>query len=130
MSSHSSDNHNHGGIGIYVVILGALLVLTAVTVWAAFIDFGRLNTVIALAIAFLKATLVMLFFMHLKGSSGLLKLFVASAFAFLAILIGMTLNDYATRHWGNQLEKDSWITRSPNHYADAPASSASTAQHH
>ncbi|HCM42358.1 MAG TPA: cytochrome C oxidase subunit IV family protein [Candidatus Omnitrophota bacterium] len=130
MSAHSHDSQHHGGIGIYVIILTALLVLTAVTVWAAFIDFGRFNTVIALAIAFFKATLVMLFFMHLKGSSGLLKLFVLSAFAFLAVLIGMTLNDYATRHWGSQLEKDSWITRSPHHYADAPASSANAAQHH
>ncbi len=130
MSSHSSsDNHNHGGIGIYVVIFGALLVLTAVTVWAAFIDFGRFNTVIALAIAFFKATLVMLFFMHLKGSSGLLKLFVASAFAFLAVLLGMTLNDYATRHWGNQLEPNSWITRPAHHYAE-PSANTGSSQHH
>jgi len=129
MSSQSHDTPHHGGIGIYIVILVALLVLTAVTVGVAFIDFGRLNMVIALAIAFLKATLVMLFFMHLKGSSGLLKLFVLSAFAFLAVLIGMTLNDYATRHWGSQLEKDSWITRSPNHYAE-PSITESASKHH
>lgn len=130
MSSHSHDNQqHHGGIGIYVLILSALLVLTGVTVWAAFIDFGRLNTVIALAIAFFKATLVMLFFMHLKGSSGLLKLFVVSAFAFLAVLIGMTLNDYATRDWGSKVEKDSWITRSANHYAEPTTAPADT-QHH
>jgi len=129
MSAHSHDSQHHGGIGIYVIIFAVLLVLTAATVWVAFIDFGPFNKVIALGIAFLKTTLVMLFFMHLKGSSGLLKLFVISAFAFLAVLIGMTFNDYATRHWGNQLEPDSWITRPAHHYAE-PSVNTNSSQHH
>lgn len=114
---HTKD-HSHSGVGIYFVVLAALLLLTGLTVAVAFINFGMLNMVIALAIAFLKATLVMLFFMHLKGSSGLLKIFVIGAFAFLGILLGMTFNDYATRGWGNHLDKDSWIKRSPHHYVE------------
>lgn len=128
--SHDS-NHQHG-IGIYVVIFAALLILTAVTVGAAFIDFGSFNTVIALVIAFVKATLVILFFMHLKGSPGLLKLFVIGAFAWLTILLGFTLNDYMTRSWGTQVESESWINRTPHQYYDVPqqAESHGSTSHH
>lgn len=126
-----SDQHNHGGIGTYVVIFAALLVLTAVTVTAAFIDFGAFNTIIAMAIAILKAVLVLVFFMHLKGSSSLLKLFVIGAFAWLAILLIFTLNDYSTRHWENKVESNSWITRPAHHYlAPAPTKEEGLASEH
>jgi cytochrome c oxidase subunit IV len=85
---------------IYVIILLALLLGTALTVWASFIDLGVLNPVIALAIACTKAVLVVLFFMHVKYSPKLTKLTVgAGVFTFL-VLIGMTLADYFTRAWG------------------------------
>ena len=127
--SHSNDNHNHGGIKIYVVVLTALLLLTAVTVWAAFINFGHMNIVIALAIAVIKASLVMFFFMHLKGSPGILKLYVLSAFIFMSVLIGMTMNDFLTRGWGPQLEPDSWISRTPHQYFDVPETASSAPVH-
>ncbi|HET8646202.1 MAG TPA: cytochrome C oxidase subunit IV family protein [Vicinamibacteria bacterium] len=79
---------------IYLAIFAALMVLTAITVWAARQDFGPFNTVVALGIAVVKATLVVLFFMHVKYSSGLTKLVVASAFVWLAIMIVGTLHDY------------------------------------
>jgi cytochrome c oxidase subunit IV len=85
---------------IYVVILLALLVGTALTIWASYIDLGIFNPIIALAIACTKATLVVLFFMHVKYSSKLTKLTVlCGLFTFLA-LIGMTLSDYFSRAWG------------------------------
>jgi cytochrome c oxidase subunit 4 len=85
---------------IYLAVLIALLVGTALTVWASFIDLGVLNPVIALAIACTKAVLVVLFFMHVKYSPKLTKLTVgAGVFTFL-VLIGMTLADYFTRAWG------------------------------
>lgn len=127
----SHDQHNHGGIGTYIAIFAALLVLTAVTVSVAFIDFGVFNTVIAMAIAVLKAILVLVFFMHLKGSSGLLKLFVIGAFAWLAILLGFTLNDYSTRHWENKVESNSWITRPAHQYIEAtPSHNTVAGEHH
>ena len=83
----------------YYAIFGALMVLTAVTVTVAFVNLGVLNFPVALAIAILKATLVVLFFMHVKYSSKLTKLVVGSAFFFLIILFALTLTDYLSRGW-------------------------------
>ncbi|MBI2827654.1 MAG: cytochrome C oxidase subunit IV family protein [Acidobacteria bacterium] len=83
----------------YYAIFGSLMVLTATTVTAAFINLGSLNFPVALGIAILKATLVILFFMHLKYSSRLTKLICGTAFFFLVILFGLTLSDYLSRGW-------------------------------
>jgi len=85
---------------VYVIIGGTLLVLTGVTVGASYLELGIFNTIVAIAIACIKAVLVVLFFMHVKYSSKLTKLTVfAGIFTFLT-LIGMTLADYFTRAWG------------------------------
>jgi cytochrome c oxidase subunit 4 len=95
------DAHHIVGPGVYVIILIALLVGTALTVWASFIDLGPWNPVIALAIATTKATLVVLFFMHVKYSTKLTKLTVgAGIFTFLT-LVSLTLADYISRAWGS-----------------------------
>jgi cytochrome c oxidase subunit 4 len=84
----------------YLVIFGALLVGTAITIGASYLEMGPWNPVVALAIAVTKATLVVLFFMHIKYSSKLMKLTVgAGVFTFL-ILVGMSLSDYFSRAWG------------------------------
>lgn len=82
---------------IYFAIFGALMVLTAVTVFVAFIDLGILNNVIMLTIACTKALLVILYFMHVRYSSRLTWVFVAAGFFWLAILLAFTLADYITR---------------------------------
>jgi len=74
------------------------MVGTALTVWAAYVDLGRLNIVVALGIATIKMTLVILFFMHGKYSSRRTKLIIASGFFWLAIMLVLTLADYTTRH--------------------------------
>ncbi len=85
---------------IYLTIVCALLVLTATTVAASYVEMGVFNPIVALAIAALKMILVVLFFMHVKYSTKLTKLTVgAGVFTFL-VLIGMTLSDYMTRAWG------------------------------
>ena len=84
----------------YVTIGITLLVLTAVTVWAAFINLGPLNPVVALVIATIKAFLVVLFFMHVKYTSErMTKLVLASGIFFLLLLLGLSMADYATRIW-------------------------------
>ena len=83
----------------YYAIFGALMVLTIVTVSVAFIDLGALNFPVALGIAIVKATLVILFFMHVKYSSRLTKLICGTAFFFLMVLFGLTLSDYLSRGW-------------------------------
>jgi len=84
---------------MYYAIFGSLMALTATTVAVAFVNLGALNFPVALAIAILKATLVILFFMHVKYSSQLTKLICGTAFFFLIILFGLTLTDYLSRGW-------------------------------
>jgi cytochrome c oxidase subunit 4 len=81
----------------YLLVFASLMVLTFVTVAASRYDFGPGNTIVALAIAVLKASLVVLFFMHVKYSSRLIQLLVAAAFLWLALLISGALTDYVTR---------------------------------
>ena len=91
MSGHVSPKST------YYLIFGALMVLTAITVAVAFQPLGVWNFPVAIAIAITKATLVILFFMHARYSSKLIKLFVGTAFFFLAILLGMTMTDVLSR---------------------------------
>ena len=85
---------------MYFAVFFALLVGTGLTVYAATLDLGRFNAVVALGIATIKATLVALFFMHVwHASEKLTKLVVIAALFFLLLLLGLTMSDYATRLW-------------------------------
>ncbi len=84
----------------YSFVFGALLVGTIITVLAADVDLGVLNPIIALAIACTKAVIVILFFMHVKYQSHLVKMTVFAGFFTFAVLITMTLCDYMSRAWG------------------------------
>jgi cytochrome c oxidase subunit IV len=84
----------------YYLVFAVLMVLTAITVGAASLDLGPLNTVVALGIAITKATLVVLFFMHVKYSTRLTWAVVAGGVFWLGILMVLTLSDYLTRVWG------------------------------
>ena len=87
-------------VRIYVMIVLALLVGTALTVMAAFVDFPwQLNTIVALTIATIKATLVVLFFMHVRYSTRLVWVIVAAALFWMGILFALTLADFYTRPW-------------------------------
>ena len=98
MSQH--EEHKEHSQGFYVGIGIVLLVLTATTVAAAFVNLGPFNPVVALLIATIKATLVVLFFMHVKGASEKMTgVVVVSGFFFLAILLTLSLADYLTQSW-------------------------------
>ncbi len=84
---------------IYVAVFAALLVLTATTTAVASVDLGPWNTVAALAIALIKATLVVLFFMHVKYSPRLTQIVIGGGLFWLAILIVLTLSDFLSRGW-------------------------------
>ncbi len=84
----------------YVLVFATLLVGTLLTVLAAYKDMGVLNPVIALGIACAKAVIVILFFMHVKYQSNLIKMTVAAGFFTFLVLITMTLSDYMSRAWG------------------------------
>jgi len=85
---------------VYIGIFLILLVGTALTVLAAFQDFpGPLNAVVALTIATIKATFVVLYFMHVRYSGRLIWLVISSALFWLAIMFAITFSDYASRGW-------------------------------
>jgi len=83
---------------IYAAVLTALLIGTGLTVYAAKVNLGRFNIVLALTIATIKMTLVILFFMHGKYSPRRTQLVIVAGFFWLAIMLGLTLQDYSTRH--------------------------------
>ena len=84
---------------MYYAVFAALIVGTGLTVLAAFFDMGALNNVVMLAIACTKALLVILFFMHVRWSTRLTWLVVASGFFWLIIMFGLTMTDYLSREW-------------------------------
>lgn len=105
MSSHSESQgkHVHGRplVGhlvppkILITVFVALVFLTGATYWVTFIDLGPLNLWIAMAIAFVKATLVVMFFMHLKYDRTFNIVFFIGSLAFIALFIGLSMTDTA-----------------------------------
>ena len=81
------------------MVFFALLILTALTVGVTYIHMGRFNLVVALLIAITKATLVVLFFMNVKNSSPLTKLFVVAGLFWMGLLVLLTFSDYVSRGW-------------------------------
>jgi cytochrome c oxidase subunit 4 len=97
MSTHThTEEHDHGA-GIYVKVLLALLFLTIVTVGASYIDFGSGNVIIALFIATIKASLVALFFMHLRNEKPVNAVIALAGFLFLGIFLMFCFIDFDSR---------------------------------
>ena len=84
---------------VYYTIFAILLFCTYLTVQIAFLDLGAMNTIAALAIATFKATIVILFFMHVKYSTRLTWAVVLGSIFWLGILLTLTFSDYLTRPW-------------------------------
>jgi cytochrome c oxidase subunit 4 len=92
--------HHQAPLTAYFVVFFALMVLTVLTVWVSRIDLGHgLNTLVAMAIAIVKATVVILWFMHVIHSPRLTWIVVIASFLWLAVLFVLTLSDYLTRGW-------------------------------
>jgi cytochrome c oxidase subunit 4 len=85
-------------VRVYFAVFLALIVLTAITVQVAFIDLGWLNTPVAIAIASIKASLVILYFMHVRYSERLVLLTVLVSVFTLVLLFAFALSDYLTRY--------------------------------
>ncbi|PYQ12905.1 MAG: oxidase [Acidobacteria bacterium] len=84
---------------IYFAVFASLMLLTALTVWAAFQDLGPFNLAVALGIATLKATLVVLYFMHVRYNPKLIWLVIGLAVAWFGVFLVVTLSDYLSRGW-------------------------------
>jgi len=102
MSGHANHAGHVSPISLYLTIFGTLMVLTSVTVAAAYIDLGMFNFPVAMLIATFKASLVVWYFMHVKYQSSLTKLTLATGLFFLAILLGMMMIDYGGRAFSPQ----------------------------
>ena len=89
--------HHQAPLTAYFVVFLALMVLTVVTVWVSRIDLGALNTGVAMIIAVVKATVVILWFMHVIHSPRLTWIVVIASFLWLAVLFVLTFSDYLTR---------------------------------
>jgi cytochrome c oxidase subunit 4 len=90
-------------ISLYWVIWAALMVGTGLTVFAASVELGVFNIVVALLIATIKGTLVVLFFMHLRYSTKLTMVTVVAAICFLLIMFSLSMTDYLTRAWATSM---------------------------
>lgn len=142
MSTSHADDHDHAGhdhghdheggghhvdpLWLYLAIFGALLCMTVVTVGASYIDFGAANTAIAVLIATVKASLVAIFFMHLRHDKPFHSLVLVSGLLFLSFLFLFTLSDNGTRN-----DVDEWHGKSiPKEPAAAPAAASGAAPAH
>ena len=100
MAEHTAEHHIVP-IKVYFAVFGALMVFTAITVFVAKFDlehyWGPLNIIVAMTVAVIKATLVVLYFMHVRYSSRLTQVIVVSGLFWLAILLVFTLMDYLSR---------------------------------
>src|SRR3990167_2383297 len=91
--------HHIVPVPVYLGVFATLMVLTAITVAVARLDLGPLNNLVALGIAIAKATLVVLFFMHVRYSTRLIPLVIVAGVFWLVILLGLTAADYFSRGW-------------------------------
>jgi cytochrome c oxidase subunit 4 len=93
----TATEHHGPSLQVYGTIFLCLLIGTGLTVYAATKDLGIMNNVVMLAIAMTKATLVILYFMHVRYGPRLVWILAGSGFAWLAIMVGFTIADYVTR---------------------------------
>ena len=84
---------------VYFGIFAVLMVLLVATYAVAFVDLGAFNIYVAMTIAVIKATLVVLYFMHVRYGTRLTWVVAAAGFVWLGIMVGLTATDYISRDW-------------------------------
>ena len=130
MSANHQEEHEEHIVppGVYIAVFLVLLVGTALTIWVAFHDWGAWNNPIALTIATIKASLVVLYFMHLRYSPKLTTLVLAVTLSMMLVLMGITSADYLTRNTATRFYTEQ--SQFPAHAAPAAASPAAPAPPH
>jgi cytochrome c oxidase subunit 4 len=100
MASHAHDAEHHVvPKRVYFAVFATLIALTWVTAWVSTVDLGPLNIYVALSIAVFKASLVVLFFMHVKYGTRLTKMIVGAGIFWLILLLFIVMADVWTRGW-------------------------------
>jgi cytochrome c oxidase subunit IV len=98
-SESEHADHHIVPVRVYVAVFLTLIVMTWVTAFVSTIDMGRLNVFVALSIAIFKASLVILFFMHVKYGTRLTKMIVLAGIYWLILLLFIAMADLWTRNW-------------------------------
>lgn len=107
MADHHEEHEHHiVPLKVYFLIFGLLLVFTALTVGAAFVDMGVLNNVVALTIASIKASVVVLYFMHARYGNKVNLVVIGGTIFWLLLLFVLLGGDYATRDMGVFPQRD------------------------
>lgn len=88
-----------GSARLYFRVYLALIALAAATTGIAFVNLGRFSTALALGVAAVKTVLVILYFMHVRFSSAIVRLFAGAGFFCLLVLAALTMGDVLTRSW-------------------------------
>ena len=96
--AHAKAGHRDHGTKRYFIVWAILLICTGLTVWTGYKDLGNVNLPLALAIATLKATLVVLFFMHMTEAAGTNRIVFVTSFLFMAVMIIGVFGDLWTRN--------------------------------
>lgn len=94
---HEEHSHHITPVSTYLVVFAGLMILLALTLFVGYTNFGAFDKTITLAVAIVKASLIMLFFMHLRHSSGLVWIFGLLGFFFLIIMLLISMGDYIAR---------------------------------
>lgn len=97
MSAHEHETHHVVPYHVFITVWIALLVLTGITVWVSRLHLGAFSMIVALAVASIKAGLVITYFMHMKYEKPIFRLMLYVAFLILAIFIGFTFFDVLYR---------------------------------
>jgi cytochrome c oxidase subunit IV len=97
-SGHAAPHHQ-APLTVYFAVFFTLMILTILTVWVSRIDLGTMNTAVAMAVAVAKATVVILWFMHVIHSPRMTWIVLISSFLWLGVLFVLTFSDYLTRYW-------------------------------
>lgn len=92
-------SHQVVPVKTYVAVFAALITLTITTVAVSKIELGEYNFIVAMTIAVIKGSLVVWFFMHVRQSSSMTRLFVGAGFFWMAILFVFVMSDYSSRGW-------------------------------
>ncbi len=110
----------------YIAVFGALLVLTGLTVGQSYVDLGRLNIILVVVIASLKASLVVSFFMHLRWDNKFNVLMFISGLLFIGVFFAYTMNDTDRR---GELDPDQNVKVLPKTGEEAPGGFVAPAPH-
>jgi len=103
-------------VSLYLKVYGLLIGLTLLTTTTAFFNLGILTIFVTILIAGSKMMLVLLFFMHLRHSANLVRVFLFGGIFWLALLIGLITSDLVTRKWDATDRPPSWFGKSASHF--------------